>query len=509
MRYPHPSDRTRARGKIGRSLLTAAVMLGMTAASGQGAATAGRRQANELAERRFQTGLVFAQDGSYTEALTDFEAVVDLYPASPVADNALLEIARSHLEVTERLDLAAAYANRIVDDTSYSQEDAAPEAYILLARIAMARGHTSENLDAALAQLQRGVGLWPDAATVPQALFLTGEVHRRAGRFDAALEAYRRVIADHVFTTWAARAGLESGVLLAVAEDPVSAMVALQRVRDRWPDSPEAEVALERISILYRLYVRSPDRAFALGGELLNTRGMRRIRGLLVDGQGDVYYATDRMVGQADPAAVPWPPAGDRPRALVADRFGEMTAIVRGTLVQRATAPVQLLVPRPGEEPKELREIDAAGVTAAGDWLVMDRDERQIHRFSSAGGYRGVFAQGRATRLAVGPHDQVAVVGRDDRVRLLEGPGSQEIPREGPSYEIDDPIAVAFDPFGHLYVVDEKRVFIFGHDRQLLRQFPASNDVPDAPRKITAFALDRFGGLVIADDDTHQIVRYH
>ena len=285
MRYPHPSDRTRARGKIGRSLLTAAVMLGMTVASGQGAATAGRRQENELAERRFQTGLVFAQDGSYTEALTDFEAVVGLYPASPVADNALLEIARSHLEVTERLDLAAAYASRIVDDTSCSQEDAAPEAYILLVRIAMARGHTSENLAAALAQLQRGVGLWPDAATVPQALFLTGEVHRRAGRFDAALEAYRRVIADHVFTTWAARAGLESGVLLAVAEDPVSAMVALQRVRDRWPDSPEAEVALERISILYRLYVRSPDRAFALGGELLNTRDMRRIRGLLVDGR--------------------------------------------------------------------------------------------------------------------------------------------------------------------------------------------------------------------------------
>jgi hypothetical protein len=32
--------------------------------------------------------------------------------------------------------------------------------------------------------------------------------------------------------------------------------------------------------------------------------------------------------------------------------------------------------------------------------------------------------------------------------------------------------------------------------------------MPSAPRKITAFAIDRFGRLFIADDDEKQIVRY-
>ena len=157
---------------------------------------AAQQPGDELAVRRFQTGLNFARDGRSTEALTDFEAVLELYPSSPVADNALLEIARYHLEITEDLDRAAEYAGRIVDNAGYSQQDAAPEAYVVLARSIMARGHTSENLDAALAQLQRGLGLWPDAPVVPQTLFFSGEAHRHAGRFAEALNEYERVTAE-------------------------------------------------------------------------------------------------------------------------------------------------------------------------------------------------------------------------------------------------------------------------------------------------------------------------
>jgi len=469
---------------------------------------AGQTQADELAARRFQTGLNFATDGRYTEALTDFEAVVELYPASPVADNALLEIARYHLEVTEDLDRVADYAGRIVDDAGYSRQDAAPEAYVVLARAAMARGHTDEQLDAALAQLQRGLGLWPEAAVVPQALFFTGEAHRHAGRFDAALDAYGRVSAEHAGTVWAARASLGSGALRAIGGDPVAAMVELQRVRDRWPDSPEAETALERITILYRLYVRPPDRSFTLAGEPFSTARSPRVEELLVDGAGQVFFATESGVAATETSASAQAPNSGRPRGLLLDRQGVVTVIVRGAMTARGVAPLQLSIPRPGQEPKELREIDAAGVTAAGDWLVMDGDERAIHRFSPRGEYRGIFVPGRVKRMAIGPNDQIAVVDRGNRIRLMaEGRELGEIPREGPNYEIDDPIDVAYDVFGHLYVADERRVFIFGFDRQLLRRFP-SDTTSAAPRKITAFALDRFGSLFIADDDEEQIVQF-
>ena len=393
--------------------------------------------------------------------------------------------------------------------TDNSQQDAAPEAYIVLARTALARGRTSENLDAALAQLQRGLGLWPDAPVVPQALFFAGEVHRHAGRFAEAFDAYARVTAEHPGAVWAARARLSAGVLRAVAGDPVAAMAELQRVRDRWPDSREADVALERITILYRLYVRSPERAFTIAGEPISTQRTPRIGQLVVDREGQVFFATESGVGATEPAAAAQAPVGGRPSGLVLDRHGVVTAMVRGALTSRGVTPLQLSVPRPGEEPKELSEIDAAGVTATGDWLIMDGDERAIHRFSPTGEYRGVFVSGRVKRLAVGPDDLVAVVDRDNRIRLLaEGRDLGEIPRTGSSYEIDDPIDVAFDVFGHLYVADERGVYIFGPDRQLVRRFPPSVDTPGAPRRVTAFALDRFGSLFIADDDEKEIVRY-
>lgn len=466
-------------------------------------------QGDELAARRFQTGLNFARDGRSTEALTDFEAVIELYPSSPVADNALLEIARYHLESTEDFDRAAEYAGRIVDNAGYSLQDAAPEAYVVLARSIMARGYTSENLDAALGQLQRGLGLWPDAPEVPQMLFFIGELHRHAGRFTEALDEYGRVTAEYPETEWAARASLGAGVLRAITGDPVAAMAELQRVRDHWPNSPEAETALSRITILYRLYVRSPERAFTRVGEPVSTRGKPRIRELVLNADGQLFFATDSGVTSTDRAAAASAPVGDRIRGLVLDRRGVVMAIVRGALTARNAPPLQMTVPRPGGDPKDLREITAAGVTATGDWLIMDGDERDIHRFSATGEYRGVFVTGRVKRLSVGPDGQIAVVDRDNRVRVMvEGRELVEIPRKGSSYEIDDPIDVAFDVFGHLYVVDQNGVFIFGRNRQLMLQFPASDDTPGAPRKITAFALDRFGSLFIADDDDKHIVRY-
>ena len=468
-----------------------------------------QQQGDELAVRRFQTGLNFARDGRSTEALTDFEAVIELYPSSPVADNALLEIARHHLERTEDFDRAAAYAGRIVDNAGYSLQDAAPEAYVVLARSIMARGHTSENLDAALGQLQRGLGLWPDAPVVPQMLFFIGEVHRFAGRFTEAIDEYGRITVEYADTVWAARASLGAGVLRAVGGEPVAAMAELQRVRDRWPNSPEAETALKRITILYRLYVRSPERAYTRVGEPVSTRGRPRIRELVVTADGQLFFATNSGVTATDRAAAASAPVGDRIRGLVLDRRGVVTAIVRGALTARDTPPVQMTLPRAGGDPKDLSEIAAAGVTATGDWLIMDGDEREIHRFSATGEYRGVFVTGRMKRLSVGPDGQVAAVDRDNRIRVLaEGRELAEIPRKGSSYEIDDPVDVAFDVFGHLYVVDEKGVFIFGRDRQLMLRFPASEDTPGAPRKITAFAIDQFGNLFIADDDDKQILRY-
>jgi TolA-binding protein len=470
--------------------------------------TRGQAQ-DDLPARQFQTGQAFAAAGQYEEALADFEAVVALYPTSVVADNALLEITRYYLETTQDFDLATEYAGRIVGDASYAQGDAAPEAYVLLARAAIARGHTTENLDAALVELQRGLSLWPDAEVVPQSLFFIGEGHRHGAQLEEALVAYGRVAAEYPETVWAARAGLAAGLLRARTGDPVAAMAELQHVRDRWPDSQEARTALQRITVLHRLYIRSPEHAYGLDDEPFSTRRSPRVEELVVDHQGRVFYATGSGIGTLDPDAAADAPSGSRPRGLVLDRRGVVTVIEGGSLTAKDVALIQLAIPRPGDGPKELRDIDAAGVTSDGDWLVMDGDEREVHRFSPGGGYRSMFVPVRAKRLAVGPQDHIAVIARNNDIRLFaQGRSLGEIPREGPNYKIDNPVDLAFDVIGHLYVADEKAVYVFGLDQALMMRVPSSEAAPGAPRKITAFALDQFGRLVVADDDEKQIQQY-
>ena len=62
----------------------------------------------ELARRQYDNGMELLRGQKYGEALRDFQAVLDAYPTSSVADNALLELARYHVDVTRNYDQAQA-----------------------------------------------------------------------------------------------------------------------------------------------------------------------------------------------------------------------------------------------------------------------------------------------------------------------------------------------------------------------------------------------------------------
>ena len=132
-----------------------------------------------MAARRFESGLAFARDGSHEEALIDFSAVVDLYPDSGVADNALLAIARHYLDVVGEERRARDAAQRIVGDPRHSQGDAALGAYIILGRILMITARNDDERVEALASFQRGLRLHPDDASIPEGTYRVATAFQR------------------------------------------------------------------------------------------------------------------------------------------------------------------------------------------------------------------------------------------------------------------------------------------------------------------------------------------
>ncbi|HJO38955.1 MAG TPA: tetratricopeptide repeat protein [Vicinamibacterales bacterium] len=463
------------------------------------AAPAAGQTGEELAARRFESGLVFVRDGNFREALEDFQAVANLYPESAVADNAILEIARYHLEVSGAVDQAAAAADRIVNNQSYSQGDAAPEAYVVLGRAALARSLTEGDIQDAVSNFQRGLRLYPDSSAVSQTLFYIAEGSRLAGQPAEALAGYRRVLAEHPGDPWAIRARLGAGRMAVLMNDPISAMEEFQRVRDESGDGPEAADALARTTILYRLFVRPPETAYAIEPSAdAGGRTTRKVVALAPLPDGNVVVATDRAVSSLRPSPLP---ASERPRALAVGPDGPVVVNERGVLQRVNGESVRFVVPD-RDDARTLNEVDALVATSTGDWLVADRQAETIQRFSRTGIYIGEYADVRAERLAIDPLDRVAVLDNDDGLHVYDA--GRQIARLSTRvdnlYRIDNPADVAFDAFGHLYVLDREGVYIFSRDHRFMMRVPASDDAPNAFDRATAMAIDPAGRLYVADE---------
>ena len=212
--------------------------------------TGGRRSAR----RTYDSGVTFVQNGRYAEALKDFQAVVDSFPKSSVADDALLQIALYQLEAARDLAAAQAAAERLLKE--YGASDSAPMGYVLIGRLAIAKSRTAADVDAALASFERVPRLFPTSPAVAAARYYAGE--RCGWRVVVrALAHFRRIELEYPRSLWSARADLASAIGLVNAGRVPQAFEKLQRIRHQFP-TREAEMALNYNTILYRLYVRKP-----------------------------------------------------------------------------------------------------------------------------------------------------------------------------------------------------------------------------------------------------------
>ena len=80
----------------------------LSPSSSRSAGVADRAAGHEdLPRRQYKSGLSFLKGQRYAEALKDFQAVIDSFPRSQVADNALLQVALYQLDVAHDLGVGA------------------------------------------------------------------------------------------------------------------------------------------------------------------------------------------------------------------------------------------------------------------------------------------------------------------------------------------------------------------------------------------------------------------
>ena len=495
-----------------------AMAVGLVLAAGATLAAAQDPATEGAARRRYESGLTFLVEKKYSEALKDFQAVVDSYQQSRVADAALLRIAEYQLDVAG--DVAAARTAVDLLQKKYGNSESGPMGLVLAGRIILAKSRVAAEVESAIASYDRVPRLFPGSDAVPASMFYAGEALRLTHRDAEAILRFRQVSTDYPESEWAPRALLSEARCLVLTGKAPRAMELLQRVRQRFPKTPEAETAVAWNTILYRLYLRVPAQpAFQHAAQrtIAGAAGrLRDIQALAIGPGGALYAAHSDGVLVFDLGGKPAPglTAKDT-RAFAFDRSGSPTVVSREGIAGPDGAPRALTVPKPDGTPRTLGDMTCGVLTSMGDLLVVDANAKNIARFSGAGKFVAPFASVFPFRLAIDVTDRVAALDEGGAgLTLIEHDGRPRatIPARGQGYEFDRPVDLAVDPLGHLYVLDRNKatVFVFaqGPQPRLLTAFTVPPKSPGAFRKAVCFALDSAGRLFIYDGDVEKIQVY-
>jgi hypothetical protein len=345
-------------------------------------------------------------------------------------------------------------------------------------------------------------------------LFAEGEAARADHRFEDALAAYHRIVASHPASAWTMRALVESATCLVALERWSDAMQQLQAVRARSTSDPLAAVAVARNTLLYRLHLRGgqPSHRYAPATGMATTDiDLRRVAGIAVDDQNRVHLGTRKAlyIYGENGAITETIPAEDV-RGFVVHDGGDVWLDEKSL---RSSGRVQRVTSAASGRSRDV-DIQAAAAAPDGDILVADRESKSILRIAPDGTYRTGVAPRDVVRLAVSPTGDVAAIERETRaVLLIAQDGTvHSLAPTAQAFTLRAPVDVAFDVFGHLYVLERDAVLVFtpkGEPLAVALPPSAGRGTIGGLKAAAALALDGAGRLYILDEDAERIQIYH
>lgn len=424
------------------------------------------------AERQYRIARRLAAEGS-PEAADALRRVVELDPKGPLADDALIDLARVHplpewpsglgRITVENRDDAAALLDRLLQDVPAG--DRAPEAAYrrTLLKLEPLQGSdpSSARLDLARVATDPSGGEWAQRARLTMAWLDT-----RAGRAAAAEAGLHRLMIDHPRSESAMRAEVFLSWLEMYAASFGTAAARLDRVAEN------LGVDIPELTELQELAVVGALRSAGAGGTWGKARprpraatGVRGLAGLAGAPDGGVVIA-DRKTG----SVVRFDRAGaetnrwmvDDPGAVTVDPFGRVWAVSGDRAVRlRSSGAVEH-----GASLAKIAPVSGFAVDADGAVWVSDRKGARVFRVvPGSDGPREVWAgdDERITALAWDRRRIVALDGKNGRLLSLTD-GGRTAPIGGATFEKANGMAV--DAAGQVAVLDlrEAAVILVGPD---------------------------------------------
>jgi TolA-binding protein len=457
----------------------------------------------DLPERLFRSGERAYATRAYPEALETWNQLVQQAPKSPFAAHALMNLARHQVEVEHKPEAALPLLERIKSE--HLKSPWAAQAMLLRGQLLAARCHGPLELKEAQAEFNRVVDLFPDHPCVQQARFELGQSHRLIGQWGRALQNYIEAMRLDPASAVARQAQLQAAETLDLMGDTTGCLRMLQALRDRFPQSAESLQAEWRIKVRVKLRLQKPALR-SLGPWPDGRQKWLKTPTLLATGPGGELYLYQDDQDQAsllkDGLLTPAGPPVKGAKAMLATASGQVWLVTRQGVARDGAAP---------QGSAAFQAPSGAAQDGWGNLWVADAKAPAIEIIPPEGPTRSVPVPG-AVALAALPTG--GVVAASDANRTLLFLDDQGRTRFTVAYGKDLPapfkyvVALASDPLGHVAALVDgefEGVAVWGPDGALLRS--ASFKALGLSGKFRAIAMDRQGGLLLADRSNDLLIR--
>ena len=460
----------------------------------------------DLAERLYRSGERAYAAKNYSEAQETWKELIDQAPKSAYAAHALLDLARYQVDVRNKPEAALPLLDKIKSD--HLKSPWAAEAMLLRGELLAARSRGPQDLKEAQAEFNRVVDLFPDHPCVQETRVQMGTCFRRTGQWSKAFQNYIEALRLNPGSDLGRTAQLQAAETLDLMGDLTGCLRMLQGLRDRSPDSAESADALWRLQVrvkqrLQKLPLRSQGPWPAGKLKWLKTPTL-----LATGPEGELYVFQDDLDRAAlvkDGQAVPAGPVCRNAKAMLVPAPGQVWLVAAKLgVVKDDTAPA-------GWSGLQLQSPAGAAMDGWGNLWVCEPKASAIQVFGPDGPPRAVPLAG-VVALAPLPTGGMAAASDSERaLRFLDSDGRTRVTVP---YGKDLPapfrnvVALAADPLGHVAALVEggfEGVALWGPDGTLLRS--ASFKTLGLSGRYRALALDRQGGIILADRSNDLLIR--
>lgn len=511
------------------ALVSCSLLLGLSSAGASTVAMASpamaAQQANEGAQRMFNTAENLRNSGQLDEARQGYERLIAQHGESSLVGRALIELIFIDREFDDPAS-ARRRAEELITKFNGTANEAAGR--VLIAEVDLDFASTLNDVTAAkralVEVLQNFVRtLYPTLEWRARARVRLGDANFLLGVFDEAAGDYVSAIEDEPDSALTRVAELGLAKVLLWQNDWLGAARILQDLANRDPDlNPPAVTARQWLELMQRVYPNLLNQPRAWSNARTLAIPFRDPVGIAAQADGTLLVVDENrdLVRLVDPAGGPgesdqvrdarrpfWDPLSGRLALVEKTRINIFRELNRGC--------GSLAEDRPGDdEPRKLQNLRAGLRGVYREWYILDTSPPAVYVFrpdSACSYYTTLIGRDSQTEIVDIARDlRGQVYALDRRAKVIIRYSADGSPL-GNVVDRDDewnrPEAIDIDALGNIYYLDRnlKEVIVYDRDgNQLHRMGPNIGSIElKSPRDI---AVDGSGRIYIADKDLPGVI---